>query len=371
MINTFIKNLSNLPGWNTKRKIIVIESDDWGSIRMPSINALKSLKLKGLTLEKGDAARFNKYDTLASSEDLAALYETLTAFKDHKGNHPMFTAVSLTANPDFDKIKKNNFQEYFYEPFTETLSKYNRGNAKKLWEEGIQSNLFVPEFHGREHLNVKSWMRALRDHDKETHLAFDYGCWGFNRTNQPLNFQAAFDLEFPEDIEFQKFILSDGLALFDELHGFRARFFVPPNGPFNTKLETITAESGVQYVSTPKIHKEPQGNQKFKKKLYWLGKKNKLGQTYITRNAFFEPNCEMKGYGVSDCLSHIENAFKYKKPAIISTHRINYIGANIEANRKQGNESLHTLLHSILKKWPDVEFMTSTQLGNLINNDKK
>ena len=25
----------NIPGWTTNRKIIVIESDDWGSIRMP------------------------------------------------------------------------------------------------------------------------------------------------------------------------------------------------------------------------------------------------------------------------------------------------------------------------------------------------
>lgn len=29
-------NLLNIPGWRTNRKIVVIESDDWGSIRMPS-----------------------------------------------------------------------------------------------------------------------------------------------------------------------------------------------------------------------------------------------------------------------------------------------------------------------------------------------
>jgi hypothetical protein len=28
------RNLSNLPGWRTNRHIIVMESDDWGSIRM-------------------------------------------------------------------------------------------------------------------------------------------------------------------------------------------------------------------------------------------------------------------------------------------------------------------------------------------------
>ena len=36
-INQYIsRTLLNLPGFHTNRKIVVIESDDWGSIRMPS-----------------------------------------------------------------------------------------------------------------------------------------------------------------------------------------------------------------------------------------------------------------------------------------------------------------------------------------------
>jgi hypothetical protein len=31
-----IRNLSNIPGWRTNRKIVVIESDDWGAICMAS-----------------------------------------------------------------------------------------------------------------------------------------------------------------------------------------------------------------------------------------------------------------------------------------------------------------------------------------------
>lgn len=29
-------NLLNIPGWHTNRRIVVIESDDWGSVSMPS-----------------------------------------------------------------------------------------------------------------------------------------------------------------------------------------------------------------------------------------------------------------------------------------------------------------------------------------------
>lgn len=65
MLKNFIKNLSNIPGWRTNRKIVVIESDDWGSLRMSSIKAYQDLKNKGVSLDKGAGARYNQYDTLA------------------------------------------------------------------------------------------------------------------------------------------------------------------------------------------------------------------------------------------------------------------------------------------------------------------
>ena len=36
IIRNIFHNLLSIPGWRTNRHIVVIESDDWGSIRMPS-----------------------------------------------------------------------------------------------------------------------------------------------------------------------------------------------------------------------------------------------------------------------------------------------------------------------------------------------
>jgi hypothetical protein len=36
-------NLKNIPGPNIKRKVVVIECDDWGGIRMPSAQAYQKL----------------------------------------------------------------------------------------------------------------------------------------------------------------------------------------------------------------------------------------------------------------------------------------------------------------------------------------
>ncbi|AXG73153.1 polysaccharide (de)acetylase [Flavobacterium arcticum] len=365
MLAKLVKNLSSLPGWRSNRKIVVIESDDWGSIRMSSSKAYQDLVSAGVTMGEGVGVRYNKYDTFASKEDLSFLYETLNSVKDKNGHATKMTAICLSANPDFDKIKENGFNNYYYEPFTKTLEKYNIENTLPLWNEGYNSNIFVPEFHGREHLNIYAWLRALQAGDKEALLAFDHGVWGYNR-KKGIDFQATFDLEYASDLEGQKEAVKDGLRLFEELHGRKATFFVPPNGPINNQLEKVAADGGITYMSSPKIQKEVLGEGKIKKHFRYIGKKNEHNQTYITRNVFFEPSKLLKDE-INSCLSQIEIAFKWKKPAVISSHRVNYIGGLEVSNRDNGLNQLRKLLKAIVKKWPDVEFMTSTELGQLIN----
>ena len=56
----------NLRGYHTRRRLLVIESDDWGSIRMPSRAVFEKLQ------EMGDAPErdaFLSNDCLESSRD--------------------------------------------------------------------------------------------------------------------------------------------------------------------------------------------------------------------------------------------------------------------------------------------------------------
>ena len=368
---TLIKNLANIPGWKTNRKIVVIESDDWGSIRMPSLAAFDRLEKKGVPLSYGDALRYNKNDTLANVDDLSALFEILLKTKDFKDNSAVFTPISLVANPDFEKIRQHNFEQYFYEPFTSTLEKYYGNNAiLDLWKEGINKQIFVPQFHGREHLNVAVWISALQKKDIQTHLAFNEGCWGFNNKNEfNVMYQGAFDLEKPEELIGQHDIIRDGLQLFENIFGYKATYFVPPNGPFNNELEKTAAENGIQFMSCSKIQNEALGEGKTRKRFHYLGQKSQYGQCYITRNCFFEPSQPGKDW-VASCIKDIETAFRWNKPAVISSHRVNFIGALNEANRKEGLLQLESLLQKALVKWPDLEFMTSEQLGKIISEKK-
>ena len=102
-----------------------------------------------------------------------------------------------------------------------------------------------------------------------------------------------------------------------------------------------------------------------------MGQKNAFGQTYLTRNCSFEPSLNEKKDWVSNCLKEIEIAFFWKKPAVISSHRLNYIGFIDESNRTRNLKYLENLLKTIVSKWPEVEFLTSDKLGLAITSKEQ
>ena len=371
-------NASNIPGWRTKRHIVVIESDDWGSIRMSSLESFEKLKDAGIPVDNN---HYNVNDALESNEDLERLFETLQKFKDSTGRHPVMTGVNVVANPDFKAIAANDFKEYVYEPYTKTCERYpNHDRVYELWKKGIAERLFVPILHGREHLNAQFWIRALQKGDISTIVAFRERVTGIPRKGiggaVVPDFQAAFDIDTPDDLPYQKEVIKSGAELFEHLYGFKPKYFVPTNGPFNNTLEKDLLDSGVQYINTGKKQREPLGNGQYKVNTRFLGDKNELGQIYLTRNCFFEPSAcgdeVPENYDwLNYCLKEIEIAFRWHKPATISSHRVNYIGYLHPENREKGLKALSQLLGEIIKRWPDVEFMTSVELGDLIASTQK
>jgi hypothetical protein len=69
---------------------------------------------------------------------------------------------------------------------------------------------------------------------------------------------------------------------------------------------------------------------------------------------------------VDEAMSRINTAFLWKKPAVIGSHRLNYIGTIDPENRSRNLETLGQLLKRIVKQWPDVEFISSADLAEII-----
>ena len=374
MKRKLLQHLKNIPGFTTKKKIVVIESDDWGSVYMSTKEDYNKLTSKGFDFSE---SHYLNFDCLESNDDLETLYEVLTKHKDANGKHPVMTGVNVVANPDFEKIKANGFSRYEYELFTETCKKYNgRNRVYDLWKEGIKKRLFVPVFHGREHLNVQRWMKLLQNNDKTIKTVFEYGIpcvdKGLNGEKLP-NLRAAFDIDNRQDLKYLEEVIITGLFDFDDLYEFRPGYFIPPNGLFHHSLETVLNDEDIKYIGTGKINKEPSGKGQYKRQFRYLGKKNTHRQIYLTRNCYFEPSsrtCSKDKDWVNDCLKEIEIAFRWNKPATISTHRVNYTGSIHPGNRSNGLKKLDLLLSQLIRKWPETEFMTSDELGDFISSSQ-
>lgn len=372
----FIRRIAkNFRGYRTNRKIIVIESDDWGSIRMPSKDVYEKCLKAGYRVDKNP---YERYDSLASEKDLELLFGLLSSFKNKNGNHPVFTANALPANPDFQKIREHGFTEYFYESVTDTLKSYpEHAGSMELWKEGAEQGCFHFQSHGREHLNVSEWMQALQSGDRDVLFGFELGIpgmipKGLNHGTANKYVEALRYLN-PDDKKQKLSLVVEGLSLFEELFGYRSESFIPNNYYWSPDFDETISQHGVRFYQGNRKMKEIQFDGSRLYHTYYLGYKNRFGQRYLIRNAAFEPSLFNKSEGspVENCLKEISAAFLMNKPAIITSHRINYIGFIEESNRDRSLKLLNLLLKEIIRQWPDVEFMHSAELGKLIEGDSE
>lgn len=369
LISNLAHNLLNIPGWHTDRKIVVIESDDWGSVRMPSREVYEEFLRQDVRVDNDPYCR---YDGLATKEDLTNLFDVLDSVRDKNGHPAVLTADSVVANPDFERIKNSGFDKYYYEPFTESLNKSPRHDgAFDMWREGIEKEVFHPQFHGREHLNVKKWMKTLREGHRSTRMAFDLGSFGLTAAVDPTlknNYMGAFNSGLEEDILNYKCIIREGLELFVKIFDYRSESFIATTYTWNPKIEPFLKDYGVKYLQGLITQKIPHGddcNIEFRKRNF-QGKRSNVGLIYLMRNVFFEPSQSNVSDTVGECMTRINQAFRWGKAAVICAHRLNFIGSIDKSNTDRNLPIFKELLRRIVKQWPDVEFMSSDQLGNLI-----
>ena len=360
------RNLINIPGFRTSRKIVVFESDDWGMIRMASKEALKEFEDKGYNVK--DCA-YNSNDRIESNADLEALISVLNSVRDCNNNPAKFTLNNIVANPDFKKIEDSGFNRYYFEPFTNTLKKYaDTDRVMDLYREGINKNVFQIQFHGREHINVELWMRRLQQKDEKTIQAFKKEMFSVHKSGSISGRAHALDA-FGN--KFSNDVIIEGADLFYKIWGFHSKSFIAPCYTWYSSIEPILKNNGILYIQGSNVQISPKefSSSKFKKISHYTGQRNKIGQIYLVRNASFEPTAVGKKFDINNTLKEIEISFRYRKPVIITTHRVNYIGSLNSENRTNNLLLLKNLLKAIIKKWPSVEFMSSDDLGDFISQN--
>ena len=374
MKQTLFNNIKNIYGWKTKRKIVVISVDDYGNVRLDSKKARKNMDKAGLKI----LSRFDAYDTLETREDVEILYEVLTSVKDKNNKPAVFTPFALPCNINFEEIAEEGYQEYRYESLPETYKKLEAlqpqayKNTWQIWKEGIKKGLMRPQFHGREHLNLKVFNEKLQKKDTDILTALQNRSYtSIDDSGYPtISYTAAFDFWDIEESKNLEKIIVDGLNQFENVYGYRSVHFTPPITKIHPMHHTLLKKQGIDLMDINLIHTQHLGEGKYQKSINYTGKKNNAGQTYFVRNVVFEPTEDRSIDWVNYAFKQVEAAFRWNRPAIISSHRVNFCGHIDPANRKKGLDALQQLLKKIVQKWPDVEFMSSEELGELIMSSR-
>ena len=374
-----IKRYIEFKSWKSFDHLLIIESDDWGAERTRDVDALN--RLVKINARVSDD-QMTLLDTIASPDDLGFLFETLESVRDCLGNPAVITANVCTANPDFNKIKDSGFQEFHFEPFYQTIQRKDEGGKRLLlWSEGISRKIFYPQLHGREHVHALAWLHELQLGNRELLQAFEAGAWGIPYTplgiKRRRNLLAALDVYGMEgEKEFQEKWIADSVNIFKTYFHFSPSTFIPPAYTWHTNITSQLNEIGIKAVQGISFQYQPNPNGSrdlYRKIMHINGQQLTTGNQLVrlSRNAFFEPFSNTEFDWTGTALQAINRAFSKGMPAILGTHRVNYIGQYNVMNRDVNLKNLKKLLTTVVQKWPGVKFITSAQLTQLILADSR
>ncbi len=357
--------LKNIPGFRTNRKLLAFAVDDYGNLRVKDRQTIEQFHQLGMPAQ----SIFDKLDSLETAEDLDALFEILGSVKDINNKSACFTAYSLCCNPDYETIVKNDFTDYKSELLTTTFMRIPGGKQTwDVWQQGMKAKMLIPAFHGREHLNLRLVSDAFKNRDPKIMSAFQLGSFSNIERKRFPSFYAAFDQVDTSDIALHKEIIIDGLQKFEQVFGFRTLNFNAPGGRESHDLHQTLVDQGIEFIDSgfEKMIMLSQG--KVQKQYMWMGKNTKDNLKVILRNSVFEPASNPNA--VAEAFKQIQIAFKLKKPAVVSSHRVNFSGAIDENNRRKSLADLKSLLSLVQKAYPDVEFVSTTDLGKIMKGIK-
>ena len=320
--------------------------------------------------------RFDRFDAVESPSDLELLASTLMSVQGASGRPGCVTPYVVTRNPDFIRFREGGDKRFFVEDFSETLGKMenqdpqNYSGLRQSWLQLVSEGLFKPQFHGPEHFNP-----GLLD------VALNNGHAGLLRSLQnesliglgdlpgvgALGWTCSFDPSLPSEF------LSDaiervekGISAYSAFFKKKPVWFAPSALGFPQSLETKLPELGIQWIDAPFVQRTQSGGV-LGRRLNWPGKRLAPGLRAVVRNCMFEPG-EDGERSVGRVLSEIAAAFRWNKPAIISSHRVNFCGSIDPENRENGIGHLRVLLKAIVKNWPDVEFVGVEELPALLGD---
>ena len=239
--------LKNRKGVRLKGKYVLFVVDDYGHLRISGQSAIDKLTALGCSFR----SPFDRLDTLENESDFDALFSLLRQFKDSDGNHPVFSAYSLVANPNPEASLQE--KKYIKESLSATYDRILGQNLmEKLWEQGIKEKLISPEFHGREHINLQFFEEALEKNDAKVITNLKHHSFAaLKPVSGGVHPYASYDSNADTDLDRLKETITDGVQMFKGYFKVAPTAFAAARGDDKVNLNAKLKSSGIKMIDKP------------------------------------------------------------------------------------------------------------------------
>lgn len=306
--------------------LVTIESDDWGAHRCLDF---------GINLAK--CSKFSQLDCLETPEDVRRLTSVLRRHHDSRGR-----AATITANVVFETILGNRVNK--------TIIRRTVPEAVVLsWKEAMEDRVLYPQLHAMREADEHS---VLDPDSKVRWMTSPYMVWD---GNQYVDLPTA---------RVEKVVI-EGQDLFSQIFGFKSLSTVPPRYVWGEAADHAFAIAGIRYLQAAiQIHKP-------KCPRYYPFERTDNGILMLTTRVHFEPAFAWKkgkpmGEIVRTKSHEILRRLSTHTPVAISTHRINYVSGHSRSQAEYGLSAIDSLLSNLLRYRPNLVFLTSPELGQVL-----
>ena len=321
-----------------RQPVLIIESDDWGPAPASDVQVLERL------------------------------IRLLSKHRDSTGQPAVMTLGLVLAIPDGTRIRDNNLRQYHQQSIADERFE----SLRQAFSTGVRQGVFSLQLHGMEHFWPESIMASVRDND-------NLRSWLTSDTPVAEHLPAALQSRWCDGSvlptrELDAIIVRQ--AAFEEAEAFSQIFgqmpavAVPPTFIWNDAVEEGWAKAGVHVVISPGRRLDgrdsngrpvgPSPNQP--DGLHLNGMRNRHGQTYLIRNAWFEP---LRGHTAVQAIDTLKRHASLGRPVLFETHRSNFVGES--PGVESAFEELDGLLRKALQRFPMVRFCSSEQLAERLS----
>ena len=340
-------------------RAVVLESDDWGLCAWAADRDAWAALAETPAFLSPAGKRYGG-STLESAADVRSLAALLLEHQGGDGRSPVWQANTVMANPDYARLMAGTPDALPLIELPETPARWRR---QGLWDEvrrACDAGVWRIELHGLHHLPESAWLSALRRGDDDARRALAAA----SPVCSAVDGSGEYDPSEPSEV--RRLSLARAVARFRVLTGRAPASFCPPDYRWDESLE---ADAECHGVTTFQGKAEQAGRPLGRLRRALLAPRwpHVAGaRFYMPPRIAFEPCGPEPGRAqaaVASALRRVREAWARARPAVVSSHRLNY--AHIDpAWSEAGREALRELLAGLCHE--GATFLVDADVRSLV-----